>query len=145
MGWVHTLFYVSAPEKVVGMTLAFGEPELRRKVVIGIIILDAAAVGAIVSALISGITPLPLMTGYKYVLNVVGGFGDALIYYFEAGLAALIKGGILYQELRNMGYHAAQLKDAGCTCAETKQAGFGPAELKEAGFKAMELKDAGFT
>ena len=155
MGGYHLIVYVMAPEKAVGMTLAFGSKEGRLRVVKGILVLDAFALVALLAAVSAGITPLPLMLGY--VFTIVGGLGAVGVLVTEAGLRDLKQQGwrmgevkktkqYSLLEVREAGYTCEDARVAGYTCGEAKVAGYSLPEMHlVAGYSGSEAKAAGYS
>ena len=144
LGAAHVLVYIAAPEKVVGMSLCRGSKRARVIVVLCIIVLDMAAIGALYAAFDSGVAPLPLILGY--CVTALGGAAAVGIVLAEASLGQLKQMGVSARQLKESGYEVRQLKAAGFDAAQLKDAGFDARQMREGGFDAArDLKAAGYT
>lgn len=150
MGWYHMLVYVTAPEKVVGMTLACGSREGRKQIVRAILFFDVCGVAALFSAFIRlpllpapDPQPLPLLLTYiSVVVSAIGTFGLCVA---DAQARALKTQGWRMEEVKKTGaYTLADAREAGYTCGEIRAVGYTCAEARAAGYSCMEVKEAGY-
>jgi ribosomal protein L13E len=154
MGLYHLLVYVMAPEKAVGMTLAFGIKEWRLHIVKGILVLDVFALLAFLHALLVGVTPPALMLGYLF--SIIGGVGTLCIFVTEADLrelkedgwgvnAVMDTGQFTLHDLKEEGYTSGEMKMAGRSCDQAREAGYSCMEAREGDYSCKEAGEAGYS
>ena len=153
LGWSHMIVYVTAPEKVVGMTLACGSRSGRVYIVRAILCFDACAVAALFLPFVrtpllpaSAPTPLPLML--VYVSVAISALGALALGPENKGWSmedVKKAGAYTLSEARQAGYTCAEARAAGYSCVEVRQAGHPSNMLRVAGFTCTEARAAGYS